>query len=491
MFISVQSKIMATVFSIVFMFVLFILIYYPTRQTNHLIEDYNREIQQVANNIKTEFAASNFFYFYPVLNKMLSEDNRMLFMSLIYHDTIWEKDRINFKIEKRVKPRSTIPENIEVDPVYFQNTKVDPYSRSFYLDKDPYLAIIKKNFIQISVPISATVNFEGKEHSFINGEILMGFTNTELRKGKRQILKDSIIASLIVIFIGFFIGHKLARSISAPVLALRDAANKVGDGDLTQSVTNQSPDEIGELSTAFNKMVKYLSNARQEINIRTKELTSEKQKSDDLLLNILPAEIAEELKLNGSVAAKNFEAVSIIFTDFKDFTQTSERLSAKDLVAEINYCYEEFDNLCDKYGIEKIKTIGDSYMCASGISLSKHDTVKNTVLAALDMQSFINNRFEEKRLNNEVGFEMRLGINTGPIVAGIVGVKKFQYDIWGDTVNIASRMESNGQVGKVNISKQTYELIKDDQQFTFEKRGKIQAKGKGEIEMYFVERTAS
>ena len=144
-----------------------------------------------------------------------------------------------------------------------------------------------------------------------------------------------------------------------------------------------------------------------------------------------------------------------------------------------------------KYGIEKIKTIGDAYMAAGGLPVPSDDSLKNTVLAALEMQAFISKRKLEMDAIGKHSFEMRVGIHTGSVVAGIVGVKKFQYDIWGDAVNTASRMESNGELGKVNISKHSYELIKDDAQFTFEKRGKIQAKGKGEIDMYFVEMSVS
>ena len=205
------------------------------------------------------------------------------------------------------------------------------------------------------------------------------------------------------------------------------------------------------------------------------------------MLNILPAEIAEELKIKGKADAWDFDLVFIIFTDFKSFTETSEKLTAKELIGEINHCFEAFDHICEKYGIEKIKTIGDAYMAAGGLPVPSEDSVKNTVLAALEMQSFISERIIEKRTKNEIPFEMRLGIHTGSVVAGIVGVKKFQYDIWGDTVNTASRMESSGEVGKVNISEATYKLLKDDPDFTFKSRGKIEAKGKGEIEMYFVD----
>lgn len=217
-------------------------------------------------------------------------------------------------------------------------------------------------------------------------------------------------------------------------------------------------------------------------------IEKEKDRSEHLLLNILPAEIAEELKENGKAVARDFDMVSILFTDFKEFTQTSEKLTAQELVGEINYYFEVFDNICDKFKIEKIKTIGDSYMAAGGLPVQSKDSIKNTVLAGLEMQSFISNRIIEKDKLNEMSFKMRLGIHTGPAVAGIVGVKKFQYDIWGDTVNTASRMESSGAIGKVNISQGTYELLKDDADFTFESRGKIEAKGKGEMEMYFVEK---
>ena len=217
------------------------------------------------------------------------------------------------------------------------------------------------------------------------------------------------------------------------------------------------------------------------------ELQNEKNISESLLLNILPHEIAQELKEKGKAAARNFDTVSILFTDFKDFTEQSAKLSATDLVSEISHCFEAFDGIMEKYSIEKIKTIGDAYMAAGGLPVPTEYSAKNTVLAALEIQEFIIHRKNEMDSQNKPAFEMRLGIHTGPVVAGIVGVKKFQYDIWGDTVNTAARMESSGEVGKVNISQKTYELLKSDTTFTFESRGKIEVKGKGEMEMYFVE----
>ena len=218
-------------------------------------------------------------------------------------------------------------------------------------------------------------------------------------------------------------------------------------------------------------------------------LRIEKDRSEELLLNILPEEIAEELKQKGSVNARDFELASILFTDFKSFTQTAEKMSPKSLVEEINVCFKAFDYISEKYQIEKIKTIGDAYMAAGGIPHPDKNSPKNIVLAGLEMQAFMINRAIESERTQTPCFEMRLGIHAGPIVAGIVGVKKFQYDVWGDTVNTASRIESNGIVGKVNISESLYHLIKDEDCFAFEYRGKIVAKGKGEIKMYFVEKT--
>lgn len=217
-------------------------------------------------------------------------------------------------------------------------------------------------------------------------------------------------------------------------------------------------------------------------------IQKEKDISEGLLLNILPASVAAELKQKGYAEAMHHDVASIIFSDFKGFTTISEALTATELVAEINTCFKAFDHIMTKYGIEKIKTIGDAYMAAAGIPINNSASVLDTVLAALEMQDFIINRKREKDELGQPSFQMRVGIHTGPVVAGIVGVKKFQYDIWGDTVNIASRMESSGEVGYVNISEATYQHIKDTPGLVFTPRGMIQAKGKGEMAMYFVHR---
>ena len=214
-------------------------------------------------------------------------------------------------------------------------------------------------------------------------------------------------------------------------------------------------------------------------------ISKEKKRSDELLLNILPEETAEELKATGSAKAKSFDSVTVLFTDFKNFTQAAEKLSPEELVHEINHCYSEFDRIVTKYRIEKIKTIGDAYMCAGGLPVNNETHPEDVVQAGLEFQQFIAQNKKERAEKGLPFFDLRCGIHTGPVVAGIVGIKKFAYDIWGDTVNTASRMESSGEIGKVNISGATYDMVKD--KFKCVHRGKVQAKNKGEIDMYFVE----
>ncbi len=221
------------------------------------------------------------------------------------------------------------------------------------------------------------------------------------------------------------------------------------------------------------------------IVVRNNKLISvEKRKSEELLLNILPAEVADELKAKGSADAKLIDEVTVLFTDFKGFTQLSEKLSPQTLVAVVNECFSAFDHIMQRYGVEKIKTIGDAYMAAGGLPTPNNTHADDVVRAALEIQQYMHEHKLKKEAAGELFFEIRIGIHTGPVVAGIVGVKKFQYDIWGDTVNTASRMESSGEVGKVNISGATYELIKD--KFNCVYRGEVQAKGKGNMQMYFV-----
>lgn len=227
-----------------------------------------------------------------------------------------------------------------------------------------------------------------------------------------------------------------------------------------------------------------IRNQKRLIQHQNLLLAIEKQKSEELLLNILPAETAEELKTQGKASARSYSDVTVMFTDFREFTQAAERMSAEELVEEINQYYSEFDRILSGFDIEKIKTVGDSYMCAGGLPIINKTHPYDVVRAALEFQRAMEYFKAERIRTGRNYFELRIGIHTGPVVAGVVGVKKFAFDIWGDTVNIASRLEASSEVGRVNISGTTYERIKD--KFACEYRGKVQAKHKGVIDMYFV-----
>lgn len=209
-------------------------------------------------------------------------------------------------------------------------------------------------------------------------------------------------------------------------------------------------------------------------------LIAEQKKSDDLLHNILPANIINDLKERGETIPKRHNNVSILFTDFEGFTQLVASIPAINLVNELNDIFGRFDEIMEETSVEKIETIGDAYLAASGLEDEITNHAANCVRAAKKMQAYL----EERNKSHDIKWRMRVGIHSGTIVAGVVGKKKFAYDLFGDTVNTASRIESTGEAGKINISSSTYELVKND--FTCLPRGKIFAKGKGELEMYFV-----
>lgn len=229
---------------------------------------------------------------------------------------------------------------------------------------------------------------------------------------------------------------------------------------------------------------RYIRRIRNTLAVKNVIIQDEKEKSEKLLLNILPEETAEELKEKGNSKARSFEMVTVLFTDFKGFTRMAEILSPDELVSEIDHCFKAFDNIISNYDIEKIKTIGDAYMCSGGLPIANKTNPVDVVKAALDIRDFMINLKKSREKKDQPYFEIRIGVHTGPVVAGIVGIKKFQYDIWGDTVNIASRMESSGDIGEVNISGTTFNLVKN--KFDCVHRGKIEAKNKGAVDMYFV-----
>ncbi len=224
------------------------------------------------------------------------------------------------------------------------------------------------------------------------------------------------------------------------------------------------------------------------MRISSARVQRERGRSERLLLNILPATVAQELKDNGKAMARDHPCATILFSDFKDFTRISQTMSAQALVEELDHCFKAFDRIVAAHEIEKIKTIGDAYMCVGGLPGLAPAAPVDVVRAALEMQAFITARKAEREAKGLSAFSMRVGIHTGPVVAGIVGLRKFAFDIWGDAVNTANAMERSGEEGKVNISKATYELVKEGPDLSFTPRGMVEAKGKGEMEMYFVGR---
>lgn len=246
---------------------------------------------------------------------------------------------------------------------------------------------------------------------------------------------------------------------------------------------------IGILLLSVSLFFIYRNYSNQKINLRrlnisNHKLNREKSRTEELLHNILPIEVANELKTKGFSEAKQYDHVTVLFTDFVNFSGISETLSPKELVAEIDRCFKAFDLIMQKYNLEKIKTIGDAYLAVAGLPNANKNHALDAIEAAKELLLFMEetNSVFGKHAKHKAG--IRIGLHSGPVVAGIVGVKKFAYDIWGDTVNTAARMEQNSESGKINVSDTTYELAKNH--FPFESRGKIPAKNKGMIEMYFL-----
>jgi class 3 adenylate cyclase/Tfp pilus assembly protein PilF len=240
---------------------------------------------------------------------------------------------------------------------------------------------------------------------------------------------------------------------------------------------------IAGLAIAFIFATVLYRNYRNKIKVN-KILDKQNAEIQSLILNILPQEVADELQRTGNATPKYYEKASVLFTDFKSFSSLADSMTPQDVVSELNECFVAFDEIIERNNLEKIKTIGDSYMCAGGIPTEDDDHPIKIVRASLQIQDFIKTRNAKRLEMNLPPWDIRVGINTGPLVAGVVGRKKYAYDIWGGTVNVASRLESNGEPGQINISAATYELVKHIYPCTY--RGKIYAKNIGEIDMYFV-----
>ncbi len=295
-----------------------------------------------------------------------------------------------------------------------------------------------------------------------------------------------LIAGLVISIVAAYL---LVRALVRPLLALQEGAARIGAGEFDRRIEMNTGDELDDLAGQFNQMGADLkasyAGLERKVAERTLELQHEQLRTKELLHNILPVEIAEELSATGGARSARHESVTILFTDFSGFTQAVSTMPADRMVAELNEIFAAFDDITDECGVEKIKTIGDAYMAAAGLPRPCADHGQRCIRAGLRMVAYLEHR------NHSAAFKwsIRVGVHSGPVVAGVVGKRKYAFDIWGDTVNVASRMESAGEVGRVNISAYTYDLIQKD--FECEYRGKVSAKGKGEIDMYFVKEPRS
>lgn len=301
-------------------------------------------------------------------------------------------------------------------------------------------------------------------------------------------LTDQITLWLFLISIAMAVGvsYRVSHYLTTQLTNLKLGAELIGGGEFNHRITIHSLDELGQLAIAYNEMAdnlyqaqKQMTLAKLELESRNEMLDKQRQLSESLLLNILPEAIAAELQSKGSVDPKYYEDVTILFTDFVGFTLSTEKLAAEELVHMLHDYFTAFDQIADGYGLEKLKTIGDSYMCVAGLQAGNHTHPLDTVLAAFEMLRAVE---ERERSDTRVSWQVRIGIHTGPIVAGVVGINKFAFDIWGDSVNYASRMESSGLAGCINLSWRAYSRVKDF--IECEHRGKVLTKDKLQQDMY-------
>ena len=284
-------------------------------------------------------------------------------------------------------------------------------------------------------------------------------------------------STLLLMLVLVYVSKDLVKRLSG----LQAGAEKIGEGDLEYKIRDDSGDELGDLAGSFNEMSGRLLEAREELDQQYSIVDEQRKRSQDLLLNILPKATADELVDNGAVAPQYYSAATVMFADIKGFTLSTEKMSVDKLVEILNEYFTEFDKICEKYNIEKLKTIGDCYMAVSGVPSRNLSHCTDMVLAAIECIEVT------KTLSNREGYpawQIRIGINSGPVIAGVVGIRKFAFDIWGSTVNRAARLEDCGEANTINISEDSRAHVKD--LFDLESRGAIKTKDGQNVEMYFV-----
>lgn len=324
--------------------------------------------------------------------------------------------------------------------------------------------------------------------------LLVEITQAEAFRPARQLAWGIFLVGSGSVLLVMGGAYWLSLQITRPIVAIKDAAIRVANGDFQQMAPVMTDDEVGVLARAFNQMTERLQDlytgweekvmqlelAEMSVRKSLQELEVEQARSERLLLNTLPSAIAKRLKVGESVIAEHYEQVTVLFADLVNFTQVAERMPPKRLVEVLNEIFSEFDQLSDRHALEKIKTIGDAYMVVGGLPEPNPHHAETVAAMALDMMTVL------QSFNARTGetLKLRIGIHSGSVVAGVIGMKKFTYDLWGDTVNLASRMESQGEAGQIQLSPVTYGLVKA--RFDCAPRGPIEVKGKGEMITYFL-----
>lgn len=381
-------------------------------------------------------------------------------------------------IEQLSNFEGIIIRNATGDSIYTKNpTMLQPFMLTYAnTPPDTLLRVFLNGDIAIAtVPIVAVVNRERL------GEVMLALntraTQDSINRSRTVLLIIGILGALICSLGAFY----FARRLATPVVALYNVARRVGEGDLTQRVHIRPTDnEVGGLITAFNGMMENLQTANAQLLQSNQALDAERRRSEQLLLNMLPEPIARRIKQGEQLIADTYPAVTVLFIDLVGFTTLAARMSAEELVRLLNEIFTAFDTVLRRHNVEKIKTIGDGYMAVSGAPQSTAEHAQCAAYTALELLETMKTFNTEKNLS----LQIRIGLHAGMVVAGVIGQHKFAYDLWGDTVNVASRMESHGEPGKIHCSAAVRELLQHD--FRFEERGTIDIKGRGGMKTYFL-----
>ena len=289
----------------------------------------------------------------------------------------------------------------------------------------------------------------------------------------KRLERDLIIVGVLALLVVIVTGAWLSRSLLGPLRELTAGVRRFAAGDHDAHVPVRTRDEIGQLCLAFNGMV-------DEINEKNVVIEGKNRENEELLLNVLPAPIANRLRGGEKGIADGFAEVTVAFADIVGFTQMSSEMPPAEVVTLLNGLFSRFDEAAHELGIEKIKTVGDAYMAVCGLPVHVPDHAARMVRMAIRMVHIT----REHAMEHKVSMKLRVGINSGPVVAGVIGKSKYIYDLWGDTVNLASRMESGGLPDMIQVTRPVYEKLKD--QFVFEARGEIEVKGKGNVEAWLL-----